>query len=236
MNKKLIAIILSIVCVFSAIAGAVAASNSQTISAVLSFNTPIKYNGVVQEFKDATGKTVYPIMYEGTTYLPVRAVCGLANIPVDWDAATGTVLLGEKDKTIVNDELYKMSTSIWVDGKVTSDPSELVIDGLAYDYGIVAGSTTGDGANQCWRIGYFLTNQKYSKLHVKALCREGDTGTLVFRKNDENGSVLKEVKLTDGISQDVEINVTGSDKVWLGVYRDKGKDHNYIVITDMYLK
>ena len=44
---------------------------------------------------DAKGNRVYPITYEGSTYLPVRAVAGLAGYEVNWDQATRTVDLGE---------------------------------------------------------------------------------------------------------------------------------------------
>ena len=42
---------------------------------------------------DANGNQVYPFVYEGTTYLPVRAVAGLCNYGVEWDQATNRVLL-----------------------------------------------------------------------------------------------------------------------------------------------
>lgn len=56
----------------------------------------ITMDGTKKAFKDGNGKTVYPFVYKGTTYLPVRAVCNLVNIPVGWDAATQTVILGTK--------------------------------------------------------------------------------------------------------------------------------------------
>lgn len=96
MKKKILATVLVICAVIGSFSiGAVAASNNMTISALLSFSTPIKYNGQYQTFTDVNGNTVYPILYNGTTYLPVRAVCNMLGIPVDYDANTGTVLLGD---------------------------------------------------------------------------------------------------------------------------------------------
>lgn len=46
------------------------------------------------------GQPVYPFIYNGTTYLPVRAVCNMVSMPVDWDATTRTVILGDKASTI----------------------------------------------------------------------------------------------------------------------------------------
>lgn len=70
---------------------------AQTIKATLSPDVTVKYNGEVQTMKDATGTVVYPVLYNGTTYLPIRAVSNMLGIAVDWDQATRTVLLGETD-------------------------------------------------------------------------------------------------------------------------------------------
>jgi len=37
-------------------------------------------------------------MYNGTTYLPIRAVSNMLNIPIEWEAATKTVILGTEEK------------------------------------------------------------------------------------------------------------------------------------------
>lgn len=68
----------------------------ESVKVVMSSTVTITLDGEVQSFKDANGKIVYPLSYEGTTYLPVRAVCGLVNISVEWDGTTNTVILGTK--------------------------------------------------------------------------------------------------------------------------------------------
>ena len=44
--------------------------------------------------KDAKGNIVEPFIYEGTTYLPVRAVGEALGKAVTWDGATKTVYIG----------------------------------------------------------------------------------------------------------------------------------------------
>lgn len=41
--------------------------------------------------KDATGKMVEPFIVDGTTYLPVRAMCEAIGYNVEWDGNTQTV-------------------------------------------------------------------------------------------------------------------------------------------------
>ncbi len=60
-------------------------------------NITVKYNGVIQAMTDVTGKPVYPMAYNGTTYLPIRAVSNMLGVKVDWDGATQTVLLKSDD-------------------------------------------------------------------------------------------------------------------------------------------
>ena len=49
--------------------------------------------------KDATGKTVEPFIFEGTTYLPVRAVAEALGKEVAWDGNTNTVIIGANVET-----------------------------------------------------------------------------------------------------------------------------------------
>ena len=44
---------------------------------------------------DANGQRVYPISYNGTTYVPIRAVGNMMGIDVAWDGANNAVLLGK---------------------------------------------------------------------------------------------------------------------------------------------
>ena len=75
--------------------GASASGALQEIKAYLDPSITIKMEGEAQTFLDAKGNRVYPITYQGSTYLPVRAVAGLAGFEVNWDQATRTVDLGE---------------------------------------------------------------------------------------------------------------------------------------------
>jgi len=45
--------------------------------------------------KDPNGNTVEPFIYNGTTYLPVRAIGEAYGKPVDWEGETSTVYIGK---------------------------------------------------------------------------------------------------------------------------------------------
>ena len=97
--KKIYALLLICVMLVSFCAGAVAVGNLEEIKALLNYGITVKYNGDVQTMYDAQGTRVYPITYNGTTYVPIRAVSNMLGIAVDWDGANNTVLLGENSKS-----------------------------------------------------------------------------------------------------------------------------------------
>ena len=67
--------------------------NNETIKAKLNQDIKIYHNNKIQTFTDASGKPVYPISYNGTTYLPVRAVSNLFNLKIDWNGENKTVMI-----------------------------------------------------------------------------------------------------------------------------------------------
>lgn len=79
--------------------GASASSTLQEIQAYLNYGITVKYNGEEQTIMDASGNRLYPITYNNTTYVPLRALSNIFGVAVDWDQATQTVLLGSQERT-----------------------------------------------------------------------------------------------------------------------------------------
>lgn len=75
-------------------AGVYAGSKLQQIKAYLNHGLGIVVDGSPYWLKDANGKTLTPITYEGTTYLPIRSVADALDVPVAYDAANAKVRIG----------------------------------------------------------------------------------------------------------------------------------------------
>ncbi len=78
------------------IASLVLCSGTVAFAKVANMTIPVSYNNikVVVDGKElSTSKE--PFTYEGTTYLPIRAVAEAVGKDVTWDGATKTVYLGE---------------------------------------------------------------------------------------------------------------------------------------------
>lgn len=71
----------------------VSAFAATNVTATLSPDVTVRIDGAVCDFYNAQGKEVHPIIYNGTTYIPLRAVGELMGKNVNWDGATGTASL-----------------------------------------------------------------------------------------------------------------------------------------------
>lgn len=68
-------------------------------------------NGAPVTPKDANGSTVEPFIYNGTTYLPVRAVGNALGQDVSWNGNTKTVYIGMNESDVSAKKLTPYETS-----------------------------------------------------------------------------------------------------------------------------
>lgn len=117
---------------------------------------------------DANGNKVDPIIYNGTTYLPVRAVGSALGKEVYWDGPNYTVYLGSMGGTMQNASvMLKDMTSI---------------AGGYNNYSNTSMDNYGNHYNTCTTSGHYndieleyLTNMKYSRLKGTLYVPEGET-------------------------------------------------------------
>lgn len=71
--------------------------NNGVIQTTVHTGLNIYYNDYPFLPVDVNGNQVYPFVYNGTTYLPVRAVAGLCNYNVEWNQSTNSVYLTRQE-------------------------------------------------------------------------------------------------------------------------------------------
>jgi len=92
---------------FLSFAGGVLADTARkTIQAIEAKDMYLKYNGEAFIARDVNDKVVYPIVVNGTSYLPVRAISSVAGLKVDWDGNTRTILLTSSDYVNTDNDGY----------------------------------------------------------------------------------------------------------------------------------
>ncbi len=71
-----------------------ASAKAQDITAALRDDITVVVDQTSRTFTDANGQTVYPLFYDGSNYLPIRAIGELMGKTVEWDGKTNTITLG----------------------------------------------------------------------------------------------------------------------------------------------
>ena len=183
--------------------GAVAGANNKEIAALLCYDVKLKYNMEEQILKDANGKRVYPLNYEGSTYLPVRAVGELLGVNVGWDDATRSVLLGRTGEIY---DFLEILTPVICKGeyKKKADGKPLTLGNKTYDNYLKY--YTYKGSSNC--VSYDLEG-KFETVTLHIYCERnnsfdivGDNEELLYTVDIVGGSIPKEIKVdVHGTSQ-----------------------------------
>ena len=82
-----------------------------SVTAQLRPDITIVVDGTTRAFTDAKGSAVYPLLREGTNYLPVRAIGELMGKSVSWDSKSRTITLTGDDPLVTDADTFGPSGS-----------------------------------------------------------------------------------------------------------------------------
>lgn len=212
MTQRLQGVIIGVVSTIIITGGIVFASHgSQTIEAVYN-NIKIFVDGVMVEPKDANGNAVEPFIYNGTTYLPVRAVGEAIGKKVDWDGRTQSVYLGLIPNSInyLLDVVkpYQKNES-YIEFDYSNNPqigwhASITMGGKKYNKGFKLGTSNGGG------YAIFNLDGKYTEVTAIFGIDDG------YDKGNSNIEIWKDGKMyntitakTQTLPKEIKIDVTG---------------------------
>ena len=167
------AILLSMVAVFA-----------DTIEVTMS-GIKVYWDGVEKKLTDANGEKVEPMIYNGTTYVPVRAMANLLGKKVSWNQQQQAVIVGDMPvakSTPIEDMKEKINTGSW-NVKTGKD----------------ANYTLKDKTYQCENIvtyfdnTIFMLNGEYTQLvgslvYPYTTVGSNDTGKITFYSVENDGT------------------------------------------------
>ncbi|MBE5812438.1 MAG: hypothetical protein E7314_02130 [Clostridiales bacterium] len=215
MKKMLKTLVVGATICASMAVGAFAALNQEEIKAYMDYGMTIKLDGQVQTLVNGNGDRQYPIRYKGTTYVPLRAVSQLVGLPVNWDANTDTVLLGNDGSNAKVDltrvEASKPTEFSWV----IKNAGDLVIPGedanIYFDSGIIFDIWNGSYSTNSGRVMKFTVDSK-NTLEFSAW---SDTNATVF-VYDQDGNVFDKFDIKANSLNERTLNINGVTKIGFG--------------------
>ncbi len=186
---------------------AVAAGSMQTLQNVMVGGIRIVIDGQELHPVDAKGNPVDPMIYNGTTYLPVRAVASALGKAVYWDGPSYTVYLGDMDGTLEYPTvMLKDMTSI--------KESPVFADKLTDNYGNHYATAVMHVSNHgCLE---YLLNMQYTHFKGTLYVPEGTTtDNTCFLTIEADGHILYTSPVMDKTSAPVkfDVNVTGYNDI-----------------------
>lgn len=143
-------------------------------------NIKLIIDGKEYQPTDANGNAVEPFAYNGTTYLPLRAVANAFDKEVDWEAQTSTITLGTKNYEWLDQMGFvEYETTGTKTNFAPIEKGQQMTDGIKYDRGIkftLSDDTyngaieNNDGTIECYEHISYLLNGNYTSFDGTLAC------------------------------------------------------------------
>jgi hypothetical protein len=124
--QKIVVALLVLILMFSIVS---AAPNMKQITAFINDSLKVTLDGQPFVAKDAKGNEVKPIVYNGSTYLPVRAVAEVTGLTVNYNNQTSTV---ELSSVKVQDTAQPQQSTVLPASGWKGDPSLTRVQNLTF--------------------------------------------------------------------------------------------------------
>lgn len=198
MNHRLQGFMAGVLAAFVLFGGGLYAKTALEKIEVKYDNIRVYKDRVLQSLKDAQGNIIEPFIYKGTTYVPVRAASELAGMKVEWDGATKSIYLwdkdnketsylmdvcpphagnyykayvGEKDTFLIGSKKHKKGVNLKIEGFHTHNANVFFnLNGEYQEVEMTVGPTSSDN-ERATHFEIYLDDKVVKEIHVK----DGDT-------------------------------------------------------------
>ena len=211
MKKRLQGLILGVLIGTLLTSGVAVATNTTTLYDVITDGVKIVLDGKEFICTDANGNIVQPMIYNGTTYIPVRAVSSAFGKAVYWDGEEQTVYLGNMNGKLENPTLKLEDIENIAEWKSSLVGEKNIFDnyGNFYDSCVrYKNSLSKEFANVCCET---LLNKKYNTFKAILFIPEksnweGDSSLKII---GDGKLLMEQVMNKTSEPVDIEVSVAG---------------------------
>lgn len=196
------------------------------IEAILADHFTVKLNNEVLDLRDVNNRKICPVVVDGTTYLPVRAIGDALGLDVQWDGGSNTVLLSSNNSDVEAMKPIDKGSDDTVYCKIDNAMRQ----GCEYIELYNLGSNVETDVKNIYNklmdynpyVGYinYMRGQNGDKL-----CIELDYN---IRREDVKNEIIK---TEDNVNKFIKDNISEKDTIIDKIY----KVHNYILDNTEYL-
>lgn len=198
-------------------------------------NSSIKYKLNGNDFvpKNADGSVMDTLMYNGRSYVPLRAVADALKVAVDWDGVTSTIILGKREGkgvslldlkpqlgTNQNASNYFIASTVDKDNLTFKGESDVV-----FSFGINSQSSRDDS---CYI--YFNTGKKFQTLKFTTWTTDSDGRMIIY--DNTTRTELKRFDVAKNELKEIEVDIGGIEKIDISF---GGYNNTRFVIAEPYL-
>lgn len=147
----------------------------------------IVIDGKEQTFRTSAGKAIYPLLYDGSTYLPLRAIGQIMDKDVSWDNATKTVTMAGESTTVTDADSFSGTTGMTASGVIDiAKAKEIALQDAGLqekDVTFVTLKTDREDGRQVYEVEFYAGGTEYDyEIDVQ-------TGAIVSFDKDFEGTL-----------------------------------------------
>ncbi|MEN2773878.1 stalk domain-containing protein [Acetivibrio clariflavus] len=200
-------------------------------------NSAVKYKLNGNEFipKNVDGSKMDTLIYNGRSYVPLRAIADAFKVAVDWDGATSTIILGEREgKGVSLLDLKPRLEDFFYDTEylvITSDKDALTFHGdteVVFNFGIDSVSKS----KSATKI-FVSLEKKFQTLKFYTWTTDNDGKLVIWDTTNKSSIELKRFDIPKNELKEIEVNVGGVDSLLIEF---GGYNKTKFVIAELYLK
>ncbi|PWW02504.1 hypothetical protein DFQ01_109129 [Paenibacillus cellulosilyticus] len=192
----------------------------KTIKAQINYGITLVLNGKQFALRDSKGNELKPIIYDGTAYVPLKALGEALDTAVTYDGVKKQIVIGEKSEytDLIKAKAFNEYESPTEYQYRTFDPGVLTVNGTTYKSGYVLyfSSAYSDRSFQLNLLNSYTT----LKFNIAVA---NETNEFKVSVVDKSNTVMRETTVTGGEASTMEVPVGGLDRVYVVVHPVSGK-------------